>query len=29
VRTGSDPAIYAIDARTLGAEPKIPDDFKG
>jgi uncharacterized protein DUF4340 len=29
VRAGSDPTIYAIDARTLGAEPKIPDDFKG
>lgn len=29
VRTGSSPAIYAVDARTLGAEPKIPDDFKG
>lgn len=29
VRTGSGPAIYAVDARTLGAEPKIPDDFKG
>jgi hypothetical protein len=28
VRTGSGPTIYAIDARTLGAEPKIPDDFK-
>jgi len=28
VRTGGGPAIYAIDARTLGAEPKIPDDFK-
>jgi Domain of unknown function (DUF4340) len=29
VRAGSGPTIYAIDARTLGAEPKIPDDFKG
>ena len=29
VRTGGGPTIYAIDARTLGAEPKIPDDFKG
>ena len=29
IRAGSDPTIYAIDARTLGAEPKIPDDFKG
>lgn len=29
VRTGAGPAIYAIDARTLGPEPKIPDDFKG
>ena len=28
VRTGAGPTIYAIDARTLGAEPKIPDDFK-
>jgi uncharacterized protein DUF4340 len=28
VRTGADPTIYAIDARTLGPEPKIPDDFK-
>jgi hypothetical protein len=29
VRTGTDPTIYAIDPRTLGADPKIPDDFKG
>jgi hypothetical protein len=29
VRTGASPAIYAVDASTLGAEPKIPDDFKG
>ena len=29
VRTGAGPAIYAVDARTLGPEPKIPDDFKG
>jgi hypothetical protein len=29
VRTSGGPTIYAIDARTLGAEPKIPDDFKG
>ena len=29
VRTGGGPAIYAIDARSLGPEPKIPDDFKG
>ena len=29
VRTGAGPAIYAIDARTLGPPPKIPDDFKG
>lgn len=29
VRTGATPTIYAIDARTLGPEPKIPDDFKG
>jgi hypothetical protein len=29
VRTGAGPAIYAIDTRTLGPEPKIPDDFKG
>jgi hypothetical protein len=28
VRTGAGPTIYAIDARTLGAEPKVPDDFK-
>ena len=28
VRTGGGPAIYAIDAGTLGPEPKIPDDFK-
>jgi hypothetical protein len=28
VRTGTGPAIYAVDARTLGQEPKIPDDFK-
>ena len=29
VRTGAGPAIYAVDAKTLGPEPKIPDDFKG
>ncbi len=29
VRAGNNPTIYAIDARTLGPEPKIPDDFKG
>jgi hypothetical protein len=29
VRAGGGPTIYAIDARTLGSEPKIPDDFKG
>ena len=29
VRAGTNPTIYAIDARTLGVEPKIPDDFKG
>jgi uncharacterized protein DUF4340 len=29
VRAGSGPTIYAIDSRTLGTEPKIPDDFKG
>ena len=29
VRTGAGPTIYAIDARTLGAAPKVPDDFKG
>ena len=29
VRTGAGPTIYAVDARTLGPEPKIPDDFKG
>jgi hypothetical protein len=29
VRTGAGPAIYAVDARALGPEPKIPDDFKG
>jgi hypothetical protein len=29
VRAGANPTIYAIDARTLGTEPKIPDDFKG
>ena len=28
VRTGASPTIYAVDARTLGTEPKIPDDFK-
>lgn len=28
VRTGASPAIYAIDPRALGPEPKIPDDFK-
>jgi hypothetical protein len=28
VRTGAGPTIYAVDARTLGPEPKIPDDFK-
>ena len=29
VRTGTGQAIYAVDARTLGPAPKIPDDFKG
>jgi len=29
IRAGNNPTIYAIDARTLGPEPKIPDDFKG
>ena len=29
VRAGAGPTIYAVDARTLGPEPKIPDDFKG
>jgi hypothetical protein len=29
VRTGTNPTIYAVDPRTLGPEPKIPDDFKG
>ncbi|HEY7517519.1 MAG TPA: DUF4340 domain-containing protein [Methylomirabilota bacterium] len=29
VRTGTGPTIYAVDARTLGTEPKIPDDFQG
>ena len=29
VRAGNNPTIYAIDARTLGPAPKIPDDFKG
>ena len=29
VRTGAGPAIYAVDARALGPQPKIPDDFKG
>jgi virulence-associated protein VagC len=28
VRTGAGPTVYAIDARTLGPEPKVPDDFK-
>jgi hypothetical protein len=29
VRAGANPTIYMIDARTLGPEPKVPDDFKG
>jgi hypothetical protein len=29
VRTGAGPAIYAVDARTLGPPPKLPDDLKG
>jgi hypothetical protein len=29
VRTGAGPAIYAVDARTLGPPPKVPDDLKG
>ena len=29
VRTGSGPAIYAVDANALGPVPKVPDDLKG
>jgi len=29
VRTGAGPAIYAVDPRTLGPAPKVPDDLKG
>ena len=28
VRAGTNPTIYAVEAGALGAEPKIPDDFK-
>jgi uncharacterized protein DUF4340 len=29
VKTKAAPAIYAVDARTLGEPPKVPDDFTG
>jgi len=29
VRTGAGPSVYAVEARTLGEAPKIPDDFQG
>jgi hypothetical protein len=29
VRTKSQPAVYSVESRTLGTEPKVPDDFKG
>jgi hypothetical protein len=29
VKTKATPAIYAVESRTLGNPPKIPDDFKG
>jgi hypothetical protein len=29
VKTKAAPAIYAVESRTLGDPPKIPDDFKG
>src|SRR5438552_2959862 len=29
VRTGAGPAIYAVDPRTLGPAPRVPDDLKG
>lgn len=29
VRTGAGPTVYAVEARTLGETPKIPDDFQG
>src|SRR5882762_10109467 len=29
VRTGAGPAIYAVDPRTLGPAPKVPEDLKG
>src|SRR3989441_3331664 len=29
VRTGTGPAIYAVDPRTLGPAPRVPDDLKG
>src|SRR5439155_1349828 len=29
VRTGAGPAIYAVEPRTLGPAPRVPDDLKG
>jgi hypothetical protein len=29
VKTKAGPAIYAVESRTLGEAPKVPDDFKG
>jgi hypothetical protein len=29
VRTKGQPAVYSVDSRALGPEPKVPDDFKG
>jgi hypothetical protein len=29
VKTKAQPAVYAVDSKTLGPPPKVPDDFKG
>jgi hypothetical protein len=29
VRTTAQPTVYAVDAKQLGAVPKLPDDLKG
>jgi hypothetical protein len=29
LRTSSQPAVYSVEERVLGPEPKVPDDFKG
>jgi hypothetical protein len=29
VRAKSQPAVYSVESRALGPEPKVPDDFKG